>query len=280
MKTNIEQFAENNFFKQIRSIPEISIQKEKELIDAAQNDDLNAKQELMESKLKLVLKHTMKVCKDKKYLLDSFQEGVIALSFAIDYYNPVKMDDIPFNSYAGIVVRRRIHEFLAKKVTPYHISNASAFLKIAIDEHMNKLQESSEPLNIKKLAEELECSESLILLLMFLPKDYVPMVEDPTTEIKNNNFPAYADNRWNPEEISRKQNNLDLVHGLIEPLNEKEKTLLLKKHGLYPFTEPSTFLKMAQELKVSYQAVQYKYKNSINKIRRTGLYKQIEFFFS
>ena len=103
--------ALQQYLNEIRKYPLLTREEEKEIaIRAYEDDDIEAKNKLVTSNLRLVVKITLDYRKAYSQILDLIQEGNAGLVQAVNRFNPYK--DVKLSTYSAWWIRAYILKFL------------------------------------------------------------------------------------------------------------------------------------------------------------------------
>jgi RNA polymerase sporulation-specific sigma factor len=230
-----------------------------ELFKKYQNGDLNAKEELINGNLKLVLSILKKYNNRCDNMDDLFQVGCIGLIKAIDNFD--LSHEVKFSTYAVPMilgeVRRYLRDNNSVRVARSIKDTAYKIMKIK-EELTNKL--GKEP-TIKMIADNLKITEFEVSNAMEAMKDTISMFE-----------PIYndgGDTIYLADQLDDKSNNLyslDAKIALKEALNklkEKERYILLERYII-----GKTQLELADEIGISQAQISRLEKSGLDNLKK------------
>ncbi len=264
------------YLNELRKSPLLSPEEEKALAKSIQQGDEQARKQMIESNLRLV------VMIAKKYLFrglpfsDLIEEGNIGLIKAVERFSPDKKSR--FSTYATWWIRQSIERALANQA--YLIR-----LPIHICSDLNKLARVSRSLfnQLKR-----DPSNEEIAAMMKLKPDYIerlknvvnrtysietPVGRDTGHLLKNTIQDQDSDNAISLlENIER----IEKVSSWLEQLREQEKTIIVLRFGLDD-GEPQTLEAIGKRFSISRERVRQIESNVLTKLRRIIRRKSIIF---
>ena len=227
------------------------------------NGDIDAKTELINGNLKLVLSILRSYNRSDINLDDLFQVGCIGLIKAIDNFDVTL--NVQFSTYAVPMIVGEIRRYLRDN-NSIRVSRSIrdlAYRVLSAKEKLTK-QNEKEP-TIEEIEKELNVPKEDIIISMDAIQEPISLQE-----------PVYGDNTDNiyvMDQISDKKNTDEhwadslTISSAIQKLNDKEKMIINKR-----FFEGRTQMEVADEIGISQAQVSRLEKNAIDHIKR--IYKQ------
>ena len=227
------------------------------LIKRAQSGDKNARSQMIEGNLKLVLSVVQRFASKAKSLDDIFQIGTIGLIKAVDNFDISQ--NTKFSTYAVPMIIGEIRRYMRDN-TQIRVSRSmreTAYKAIQIRESIF-IETGKEP-TIDEIAEKLGISCENIVIALESISDPVSLSEPIFTGNDENltlmdQISGENDESWLEEILIKEQ---------IKNLSKKEK-LILSLRFLSGFTQT----KVAEKLNISQAQVSRIEKNAIKKIRK------------
>ena len=132
--------AINQYLKEIRQFPLLNAEEERELLNRIQKGDIQAKERIVESNLRLVVSIAKKYQNNGLSLMDLIQEANIGLLTAIDKFEPER--GYRFSTYASWWIKQTISRAL---------DNKSKLIRLPayIVEGINKMKNAEKVLTIE-----------------------------------------------------------------------------------------------------------------------------------
>lgn len=239
-------------------LPCIKDENAKQLLKAAQNGDVKARDELVKGNLRLVLSVVQRFANRGENPDDLFQVGVIGLIKAIDNFNTEL--DVRLSTYAVPMIIGEIRRYLrdnnpvrvsrSLRDTAYHAMQAK-------EELQNKL--SREP-TIDEIAEKMDVKTSEVVIALEAMVDpvslYEPIYNDggDTIFVMDQIGDKNTDESW-IDEIMLKDS--------LRALGVREKEILSKR-----FMEGKTQMEVAEEIGISQAQVSRLEKSALRRIRQ------------
>lgn len=220
------------YLREISRIPLLSAEREKQLAERIEQGDEQARQELINSNLRLVVSVAKRYAGGSKMaLLDLVQEGNIGLIKAVekfDYHKGYK-----FSTYAMWWIRQTITRSIADK---------SKMIRIPVHmrEHMNKVRKSSreflaetgrEPTAVElagRMGIELEKIEEIIKFF----GDTISL-ETPVGDEADTSLGEFISDESMPEQFHNAEQNMmkEEVNQILSGLTEREQHILRLRFG-------------------------------------------------
>lgn len=250
----MENKALSIYQNDLSKIPDLSIDKQQQLLSLAQSGDESAKNIIVESYLKLVYKIALKYANyNDDLLLDLIQEGNIGLVMAIEKYNSEKG---AFPNYATYWIEKYILAYLNDNKlikVPYRVAKE-------VKEVKKLTEELTEKLNRYPTEEEIAQYGNLDVdkVKQLINYDY----KFNSLESENESISYFS--------VENYLSSSDLLN-LLNELDSKDKSIVELYLGL-DNNQPHTFQQIGQMMNISKQAVRARYLKAIERIKQ--LYEQ------
>ena len=270
---NIDEFETTNsvsiYLKEIRKIPLLSKEQEKELAQKVAQGDSKAKNLFIESNLRLVVSIAKKYLNRGLSFSDLIQEGNLGLMKAVDKYDVDK--GYKFSTYATYWVTKAITRAIFNKgrivrIPVYKYEQINVYKK-AVAKLEDKLNRQP---TIDEIAYEMGVSISKANKLYKLQSDTVSIDalvgDDRDTELGY--FISASEKTPEDEAID---NTLPYyIRKLFEDcnLNEMEREILMLRYGFYD-RKPMTFEQIGKKYNFSREWIRQIEKKALQKIRKS-----------
>ena len=228
-----------------------------DLFKKYQNGDINAKEELINGNLKLVLS-ILKKYKNRDNMDDLFQVGCIGLIKAIDNFD--LSHEVKFSTYAVPMILGEIRRYLR--------DNSSLRISRSIKDTAYKVLKAREELtnilgrepNSGEIAENLNISELEVIEAVDSMKDTISMFEPIYNDGGDTIY--LSDQLEDSKEYYDNDTKIALKEAL-KKLKTKEQYILLER-----YITGKTQLELASEIGISQAQISRLEKNSIEKIKK------------
>ena len=232
------------YYSEIRGMKKLTYEQEQELARKIRNNDIEAKKELIESNLKLVVNYA-KIYRNRGISLpDLIQEGNIGLMIAVDKFNPDL--GFRFSTYATWWIRQSIRRAIANKARTIRIPVHMVQRYNRYNTIKNELQKSlyREP-TIEEIATELKLPINKVYELQFLQPELVSLDTTINEEGDASLFEVIPDNKIDVESEIISNDLKSVIYYLINNshLSEREKNVIIHRFGLYN-NQPKTLEKV------------------------------------
>lgn len=221
--------------------------------------DKNAREDLINGNLKLVLSILKKFTNKADNMDDLFQVGTIGLVKAIDNFD-LKYN-VKFSTYAVPMivgeVRRYLRDNSAIRVSRSMKDTAYKALKLK----ENIMMETGKEASISEIAKILEKDEIDVICALEATKSTISMHEPIYNDGGETIY--LFDQLANPNESSVNWNNKILLENAIDKLKMKEKFILLQR-----FIMGKTQMEISDELGISQAQVSRIEKNALNNVKK------------
>lgn len=265
------------YFDQIRSIPLLSFEEEKELSKRIQSGDNAARNKLIESNLRLVTKIAHNYMSDDISFMDIIQEGNIGLIHAAEKYDYKKQ--VRFSTYAVFWIRQSINRFILNKKHPIRIPYKKEELYRKIQKAYYTLSQTlmRKP-KTEEIAENLGIPIKEIDCVLKITNDFFSFETNNNENIENNALvDYYEDYTYNPEQQFMQKSLSCETADVLNTLKKKERDVLIYRYQLNG-GERYTLKKTADTLGISSETVRQIEIKALKEIR--SQFKSRQEFFS
>jgi len=254
------------YLRDIQRTPLLTAESEKELALKVEQGDKGARNKMIESNLRLVVKVAKRYLNRGLPLLDLIEEGNLGLMKAVDKFSLEK--ECRFSTYATWWIRQSIERALVNQCRtirlPVHVSDDISRMLRVSRQLSQKLH--AEP-SVQELADGMGVKANYVRRLMSLLKKTCS-IETPIGE-GNDYFliDTIEDNSMvSPSELLENVNRYELIAKHFEKLTESERVILGLRFGLHD-QEPQTLDTIGQSFGVTRERIRQIEAKSLAKLK-------------
>jgi RNA polymerase primary sigma factor len=250
--TDSREDALRAYFAQIKRSRLLTFEEELALSRRVLQGDDSARQTLIESNLRLVVRIAKKYMTRDVSLLDLIQEGNLGLIKAASKYDFRK--HVRFSTYASWWIKQAIVRALSNKRRTIRLPHRKEEKLRKINKAYNSLsQELKRTPNIEEIARELGLKKREVETIVQLSNAVVSL-DGPTQEDSGTLQDVIEDNSYIPERDLLRENLRERTLKFLETLLEKEKQILLYRFAFYG-GKKYTLKKIGDEMGISPETV-------------------------
>ena len=257
----------NRYLQEIGRVPLLTPEKELELARSARKGDAEARERMIVSNLRLVVTIAHDYAHLGLPMADLISEGNIGLTKAIDRFDPTR--GAKLSSYAVWWIKQSMKRGLANQGKlirlPVHLVDKIAKVRRVALQMSDRL--GREP-NDDELAEEIGIATDKIARLRTVgirPASLnSPTGDDDSTEFGDS---VSDEKAQTPFELFRDKDLLSDMDGLLNVLDQREKTLISRRFGL-DGERPKTLDEVGKDLGVTRERIRQLQNIALAKLRR------------
>ena len=285
---------DDNFFGKITKYPILPANVQIELIKKARTNDIDARDTLILSNSKLILKIAKEFLASEIPLNDLFMVGVKGIISAIKLYDETKNNK--FSYYAAIWIKHEIKRYIVNNSKVIRIPSHLYQILIITQKIKNEYYKEygTYPTDEYLINQYNQTNYNAKINLQSYQKlklysADIMSLNDNFAE-KNNSFDEEIENFITDKETPLIEDEIisnfnqkfleDILDGTINsPLNERERFVLAKHFG-FGNHEPATLEKIGKELNLTKQRVSYLQIRALKKLRNWDIFQEcyLEYF--
>jgi RNA polymerase primary sigma factor len=241
------------YFEQIKSTPLLSFQEELDLSRRIEKGDEQARQKLIESNLRLVVKIAKAYVSADALLLDLIQEGNLGLIHAAQKYDYSK--NVRFSTYANWWIKQSITRALANKRRPIRLPHRKEEALKKIQKAFNTLsQRLMRKPNTAEIAQEVHLPAADVDNILTMTSSMVSLDAESGEDDSTSIIDLYEDYTYSPDKDLLKDAMETDTRRFLELLAEREKKILMYRFEFYN-GEKYTLKQIGEEMGISPETV-------------------------
>ena len=271
---NEEVKVERLYMRDLRKLPIISFEEEKNYAVRIAQGDPEARKKLIEANLRLVVKIARKYTNQGISILDLIEEGNIGLIRAVEKFDPAR--ECRFSTYATWWIKQAVERSIANHSRtirlPVHVSSRIHKISKLTSHYMEK--EGREP-SIEELSQETGLKTEFIRnLFSMIIKTY--SLETLIDEEGRLTLEEVLPDPFVEEPLSVLEHTkrAEEVASWLDTLTTDEKKVITLRYGL-DGEEPQTLESIGKTFGVTRERIRQIEQKSLNKLRRTVKRKNI-----
>jgi RNA polymerase primary sigma factor len=253
------------YFNQIKKTPLLTFAEELDLSRRIQKGDEAAKQKLIESNLRLVVKIAKGYTNPEVSFIDIIQEGNLGLIKAASKYDYRK--NVRFSTYAAWWIRQSIVRALSNKKRSIRIPHRK-------EEALKKIQKTFYTLNqkllrkptVEEVAKDLAMDPNEVVSILTMTNKVASLDSEINFE-SGSLIDLYEDNSFNPDKELMEQSLHEETIKFLEHLMEKEKQILMYRFSFYG-GKKYTLKNIGERMGISPETVRQIEMRALKKLRK------------
>ena len=251
------------YFNQIKGFPLLNFEEEQEMAERIQNGDMEFRQRLVQSNLRLVVKIARLYTGAGVNILDLIQEGNIGLIHAVERFDPKRQ--VRFSTYAIWWIRQSILRYLGNKRRIIRLPQKKEEILRRIKKSYHSLSQQLKRMpNTTEIASEIGESENDVETLLAITSNIIPL--DPDDPDSAGILDFHQDYTYNPERALLKEDKKFATMQLLNSLKGREKKILMYRYQ-FAGSGRETLKKISNEMGISPETVRQIELKALRKIR-------------
>lgn len=253
------------YFAQIRKTPLLSFEEELQLSRKIEKGDDEARKQLIEANLRLVVKIAKAYVSNDVGLLDLVQEGNLGLLKAASKYDHRKK--VRFSTYASWWIKQSITRALSNKRRSIRLPHRKEDALRKIQRAYNTLsQRLMRRPSVDEISTEVGIPSNEVVQILNISSGPVSLDSDINGE-SGTLHDVFEDNRYSPDTEIMQQVMRDETVRFLERLREKEKQILLYRFAFYG-GKKYTLKRISDEMGISPETVRQIEMRALRKLRQ------------
>ena len=264
-KTGLDDDALKAYFSQIRKTPLLTFEQELALSRRIEEGDEDARKQLIEANLRLVVKIAKAYVSTDVGLLDLVQEGNLGLLKAASKYDHRKK--VRFSTYASWWIKQSITRALSNKRRSIRLPHRKEDALRKIQRAYNSLsQRLMRRPSIEEVAREVGMPSDEVNQILSIANGPVSLDTDINAE-SGTLHDVFEDYSYSPDTEIMQQVMREETLRFLERLREKEKKILLYRFAFYG-GKKYTLKRISDEMGISPETVRQIEMRALRKLRQ------------
>ena len=265
------------YLKEIGTVPLLTAEQEVELAKRKSEGDAEAREQLIEANLRLVVSIAKRYTGRGMSFLDLVQEGNLGLIKGVEKFDYTK--GYKLSTYATWWIRQSVTRALADQArtirVPVHM--VETINKMSKMQRKLTLELGYEP-SIAELADALDMSEDKVIEIMQIAREPASL-ETPIGEEDDSNLGDFVadNNTLSPEGSVESVMLREHIDTLLEDLKERERQVIVLRFGLED-GHPRTLEEVGKEFNVTRERIRQIEAKALRKLRNPVRSKRIRDF--
>ena len=263
------------YLKEIGAIPLLSTERETELAVKMFNGDESAKNELVESNLRLVVSIAKRYVGKGMFFLDLIQEGNLGLIKAVDKFDYTK--GYKFSTYATWWIRQAISRAIADQSRTIRIPVHMVETIHRVTKSQRQLmQKNGREATVEEIAEDIGMSVDKVREIMKISQDPVSL-ETPIGEADDSHLGDFIPDDENPTPADAASYQLlrEQLGEVLQTLSPREEMVLKLRFGLED-GRARTLEEVGQEFNITRERIRQIEAKALRKLRHPSRSKRLK----
>ncbi len=256
-----------SYIKEVRKAPLLTAKEEIELSKKARKGDINSRDKMIRSNLRLVINIAKKYIHLGIPLMDLIEEGNVGLMKAVEKFNPKK--GFRFSTYAAWWIKQSITRSVFDQ-------SRTVRIPVYVNELLTKYKKTNERLmgKLKRIPTDAEIAKSMRVSIDKITKvrSYVTKtssLDAPIDEDGNSEIMDLVEDKSsaNPEQELNNFFTKERLRGLLGNINEREHEILDLRFGLTD-GRIRTLAEVSKKLGVSRERIRQIEENALKKLKK------------
>ena len=265
------------YLKDIGKIPLLSAEREAELAELMQNGNENAKNELVEANLRLVVSIAKRYVGKGMYFLDLIQEGNLGLMKAVEKYDHTK--GFKFSTYATWWIRQAITRAIADQARTIRIPVHMVETIHKVSRYTRQmLQELGREATADELGEKMGMSPEKVREIMKIAQDPVSL-ETPIGEEEDSHLGDFIpdDDTPAPADAASATILREVIERELHTLTPREEHVIKLRFGLYD-GRTRTLEEVGKEFDITRERIRQIEAKALRKLRHPSRARHLKGF--
>ncbi|MGM0507947.1 MAG: sigma-70 family RNA polymerase sigma factor [Fusobacteriota bacterium] len=256
------------YFNSLSQNPPLDPNKEKELLIKYKKGDLEAKEKLILSNLRLVAKIALEYINPNYFFLDLVQDGTIGLIKGIEKFEVDK--GFRLSTYVIWWIRKEIIDSLKEKINAVKIPNHIflEYKKIKVEEEKIE-QEKGRKAKNSEIAEALDMNLEKILQIKKIVNSNTMALDDDSQEGRKFELKDETTQDQIESDIEDEARHTRICD-MLKILTKRERIIIEKYFGLSNSGQKYTYVKIGEELNLSAERIRVLKERALRKLKFYG----------
>ena len=253
-----------SYFRSIRGTRLLTFEEELDLSQRIQKGEASAKQRLIESNLRLVIRIARRYVTPNVSLMDLIQEGNLGLMKAASRYDHNRQ--VRFSTYASWWIKQSIVRSLSNKRRVIRLPHRKEESLRRINRVYNTLAQSlMRPPTVQEIAEDLGTTREEVSIILNISNAVVSL-DTPTADEAGTLQDLVEDPAYDPARTLVQKSLREETMRVLEKLEDREKQVLLRRFSFFG-GKKYTLKSIGEEMDISPETVRQIEMRALKKLR-------------
>ncbi len=262
-----DETALSLYLREIKKIPLLSKEDEKQCARKAAEGDQEAKEKLIQSNLRFVVKVAKKYHNPRLSLVDLISEGNIGLMTAVERFDVSK--GYRFITYAVWWIRRAILQAIFEKSRIIRVPHNRIKQLVLIERTREELKREGNPPGLDAVAEKLGMEKAQLVDIINTTREYVSLESQLHSDDGSSILDHVVEDKGtrHPDDLAMDESLHESINLVLKQLSTREADIIERSFGLNG-KRPMSLTELSTRYRISRERVRQIKKKALKKLQR------------